>query len=577
MEEPRIGVYVCWCGTNIAKMVDVEAISAEVGNLPHVVLAKTYKYMCSDPGQELIIKDIKGHRLNRVVVAACSPRIHELTFRKAVEKAGINPYLFEMANIREQDSWVHTDRTEATTKALDLLVAAIKRVQYHEPLEKRSVKVDPATLIIGGGISGMIAALEIANAGKKVYLIEKTDHLGGHVANFDLTFPHLSSAKQMIRPIIQRTENHPNIEVFLQTEIRTVTGYIGNFKTTIKANGSGDQELNFGNIIAAVGLKPFDPSKIEEYGYGRFPDVITSMEFEDMLGRGKVLTKYGKEPRNIAIIHCVGSRNKKYHEYCSRTCCMVALKFVHQIRAALPTANIFEIYADMRSYGKGHEEFYAMTTHKQIIFLMYDQQESLPLIREANRNDDCNMVIEMNEKLSGESIEVPVDMVVLMVNMEAHDNVKEVVHAIGVSLCGNEFFIEKHPKLDPVATTTGGVYIVGTCQGPKDIPDSVAQARAAAARILATIANGSVQVEVTTAKVNEILCCGCQTCVGVCPYSAISYNEEKRASEVNEVLCKGCGTCGAACPAGAIVSKHFTDRQIMAEIEGIMSMSYKGE
>lgn len=576
MEEPRIGVYVCWCGTNIAKMVDVEQVASDISKLPNVVIAKTYKYMCSDPGQELIIRDINGHKLNRVVVAACSPRIHELTFRNAVEKAGINPYLFEMANIREQDSWVHTDRTEATSKALDLVVAAIRRVRYHEPLQKRSVNVDPATLVIGGGISGMAAALEIANAGKKVYLVEKSERLGGQVAKFDLTFPHLSSARQMIRPFIQRTENHPNIDVFLNTQIRDVTGYIGNFKTTVETADGGQTELKFGNIIAAVGLKPFDPSIIEEYGYGRFPDVVTSLEFEEMLSNGNVLTKYGKEPRNIAIIHCVGSRNKKYHAYCSRTCCMAALKYVHEIRACLPSANIFEIYADMRAYGKGHEEFYALTTHKQIIFLMYDQQESLPLIRQANRNDNCNMLIEMNEKLSGESIEVPVDMVILMVNMEAHDNVKDVVHAIGVSLCGNQFFIEKHPKLDPVATTTGGVFIVGTCQGPKDIPDSVAQARAAAARILATIAQGSVAVEVTTACVNEKLCCGCQTCVRVCPYSAISYNEEKRSSEVNEVLCKGCGTCGSACPAGAIISKHFTDQQILAEIEGIMSMSYKG-
>ena len=576
MEEPRIGIYVCWCGTNIAKMVDVEKVANEVSNLPHVVIAKTYKYMCSDPGQELIIKDIRGHRLNRVVVAACSPRIHELTFRNAVEKAGINPYLFEMANIREQDSWVHTDRTEATSKALDLVVAAIRRVQFHEPLQKRSVNVDPATLVIGGGISGMAAALEIANAGKKVYLVEKTDRLGGQVAKFDLTFPHLSSARQLIRPFIQRSENHPNIDVFLNAEIREVTGYIGNFKSTVETADGENIELKFGNIIAATGLKPFDPSKIDEYGYGRFPDVITSLEFEEMLANGHLLTKYGKEPRNIAIIHCVGSRNKKYHAYCSRTCCMAALKYVHEIRACLPSANIFEIYSDMRAYGKGHEEFYALTTHKQIIFLMYDQKDALPVIRQANRNDDCNMVIEMNEKLSGESIEVPVDMVILMVNMEAHDNVKEVVRAIGVSLCGNQFFIEKHPKLDPVATTTGGVFIVGTCQGPKDIPDSVAQARAAAARILASIAQGSVAVEATTASVNEHLCCGCQTCVKVCPYAAISYNTEKRASEVNEVLCKGCGTCGSACPAGAITSKHFTDKQILAEIEGIMSMSFKG-
>ncbi|MDP1620741.1 MAG: CoB--CoM heterodisulfide reductase iron-sulfur subunit A family protein [Bacteroidales bacterium] len=576
MEEPRIGVYVCWCGTNIAKMVDVEQVADEVSKLPHVTISKTYKYMCSDPGQELIIKDIRGHKLNRVVVAACSPRIHELTFRKAVEKAGINPYLFEMANIREQNSWVHTDRTEATSKALDLVVAAIRRVQYHEPLQKRSVNVDPATLVLGGGIAGMAAALEIANAGKQVYLVEKTDRLGGQVAKFDLTFPYLSSARQLIQPFIQRTENHPNIDLFLNTEIKEVTGYIGNFKSKVETAENGTIELNFGNIIVAVGLKPFNPTVISEYGYGQFPDVITSLEFEEMLSNGHLLTKYGKEPRNIAIIHCVGSRNKKYHEYCSRVCCMAALKFVHEIRACLSSANIFEIYADMRAYGKGHEEFYALTTHKQIIFLMYDQQESLPVIRQANRNDNCNMIIEMDEKLSGESIEVPVDMVVLMVNMEAHENVKEVVRAVGVSLCGNQFFIEKHPKLDPVATTTGGVFIVGSCQGPKDIPDSVAQARAAAARILASIAQGSVAVEVTTASVIEHLCCGCQTCIRVCPYDAISYNEEKQASEINEVLCKGCGTCGSACPAGAILSKHFTDTQILAEITGIMSMSYKG-
>ncbi|MBE0647772.1 MAG: CoB--CoM heterodisulfide reductase iron-sulfur subunit A family protein [Bacteroidales bacterium] len=575
MEEPRIGVYVCWCGTNISKMVDVEAVTNEVKTLPNVVLAKNYKYMCSDPGQELIIKDIRLHNLNRIVVAACSPRIHELTFRTACEKAGINPYLFEMANIREQDSWVHTDRSEATTKAIDLVIAAIRRVKYHEPLQKRFVDVNSATLIIGGGISGMTAALEIANAGKQVYLIEKSDHLGGQVKKFDLTFPHLSSAQQMIMPIVQKVRTHPYIKVFLETEISEVTGYIGNFKTVVNANSHGQTELEFGNIIAAVGLKPFDPSAIMEYNYKEFPDVITSFEFEEKLLSGKLLTVYGKEPRNVAIIHCVGSRNKIYHEYCSRVCCMAALKYVHQVRAALPDANIFEIYADMRAYGKGHEEFYALTTHKQITFLMFDQQKKLPVINHADRSDNCNMIIEMDELLSGLSIEVPVDMVILMVNMEAQEDVKQVVRAIGVSLCGSQFFIEKHPKLDPVATTTGGVYIVGTCQGPKDIPDSVAQARAAAARILATIAQGSVTMEVTTAVVNELLCCGCQTCISVCPYKAISFDENKNASVVNEVLCKGCGTCGAACPAGAIVSKHFTDLQILSEIEGIMSMSYK--
>lgn len=577
MEEIRIGVYICWCGTNISKMVDVEAAAAEIGRLPDVVLAKTYKYMCSDPGQDLIIKDIHSHHLNRIVVAACSPRIHEMTFRKAVEKAGINPYLFEMANIREQDSWVHTDRSEATSKAIGLIAAAVSRVHYHSPLEKRSVPVNPATLILGGGIAGMTAALEIADAGKQVYLVERTNRLGGLVAKFDLTYPDLSSARQLIRPIIQKTMNHPLIRVFYRTEVEEVKGFIGNFTTILQIPEEGETELSFGNIIVAVGLRPFDPSVIPEYGYGRFPDVVTSLQFEEMIGTGRLLTKRGQEPRNIAIIHCVGSRNRKYHEYCSRTCCMVALKFTNQIRSALPDANIFEIYADMRAIGKRAEEFYARTTHQQIIFLMFDQQDSLPVIKEASKNDNCNLIITMNELLSGENIEVPVDMVILMVNMEAHENVKKVVHAVGVSLCGNQFMIEKHPKLDPVATTTGGVYIVGTCQGPKDIPDTVTQARAAAARVLGTIATGTVPVEVTTAFINDKLCCGCQTCILVCPYSAISFNQEKKVSEVNEALCKGCGTCGATCPAGAITSRNFTDEQILSQVEGILAMSFKDQ
>lgn len=569
MENPRIGVYVCWCGTNIAKMVDVEAVAAEVGKLPNVVISKNYKYMCSDPGQDLIIKDIKEHKLNRVVVAACSPRMHELTFRKALENAGLNPYLFEMANIREQDSWVHTDRGEATTKAKNLITGSVYRVLFHEPLDKRFVDINPATLVIGGGISGMSAALEIANSGKQVYLIERSDKLGGLTANVDLTFPYMHSAQQFINPKIKLVLNHPNIEVFLNTELDEIFGYIGNFETTIKQKGK-ETKLQFGNIVTATGLKTFDPSVIEEYGYSKLPNVITSVEFEKMLLNGKILTKEGKEPKNVAIIHCVGSRNAKYHEYCSRICCMTALKFANQLRSALPETNIYDVYADMRAFGKGCEELYSETSKKNVMFLMYDQDKALPKIRKAEPKDDCNLIIDMNEELSGMAIEVPADMVILMVGLESHENVKQVSHLVGISMCGNEFFIEKHPKLDPVATTTNGVYIVGTCHGPKDIPDSIAQAKAASARILATIAQGSVQVEVTTAVVNEDICCGCQTCIKVCPYSAISFLEDKKVSHVNEILCKGCGTCGSTCPTGAIRSRHFTDKQISSQIEGIM-------
>jgi len=577
MEEPRIGVYVCWCGTNIAKMVDVEHVTEIIGKLPNVVVSKNYKYMCSDPGQELIVTDIIENNLNRVVVAACSPRIHELTFRKALEKAGLNAYLFEMANIREQDSWVHDDREEATKKAVELVAGAVSRVKFHEPLDKRSVDVNPATLVIGGGIAGMSAALEVANAGKEVYLIEKSDKLGGIALHFDLTYPYLYDAKKMMEVMIRRTGNHPNIKVFLNTNITGVNGYIGNFETTIHAGTKNEQKLTFGSVIVASGLKPFDASRVHQYGYGRLPDVITSVEFEDMLRTGQVRTKAGKIPENIAIIHCVGSRNKEYHEYCSRTCCMVALKFANQLRSLLPQSHIYDLYADMRAFGKGCEELYTETSKKDIIFMMFDQQNELPQIIKSVVPEDPPMLIFFNEKISGLGLEVPADMVILMVGMESNPDVKDIAHAVGISICGNAFYIEKHPKLDPVATTTGGVYIVGTCQGPKGIPDSVAQAKAAAARVLATINQGSVHVEVTTAQVNEDLCCGCQTCIMVCPYTAIGYDEEKKVSRVNEVLCKGCGTCGSACPTGAIRSKHFTDQQILSQIDGLLSMSLKIE
>ncbi|MCK4630605.1 MAG: CoB--CoM heterodisulfide reductase iron-sulfur subunit A family protein, partial [Bacteroidales bacterium] len=460
MEEKRIGVYVCWCGTNIAKMVDVEAVAAKIAKLPNVVIAKDYKYMCSDPGQDMIVQDIKEHKLNRVVVSACSPRIHELTFRKALENAGLNQYMFEMANIREQVSWVHDNREEATIKALDLIKGAVSKVSFNEALDKRSVDINPATLIVGGGVTGLSATLELADAGNKVYLVEKAGKLGGHVADIDLTFPGLSSAAEVLEPMIYKVNKHPEVEVFLNTTIDEIFGYVGNFESTIKSGGK-EYEVKFGNVIVATGLTPFDPGKISSYNYEKLPDVITSLELEKMLKEGNVVKKDGSEPKKIAVIHCVGSRNTDYHEYCSRVCCLSALKFSNQLRSALPDANLFQIYADMRAFGKGCEELYTSTSRKDVMFLMYDQQEDLPRISKAEDGVGYEMSIEFYEKLSGEDIIVPADMVVLMVAMEAHEEAKEIAHAVGISLCGNEFYIERHPKLDPVATTTDGVYIAG--------------------------------------------------------------------------------------------------------------------
>jgi len=430
MEEPRIGVYICWCGSNIAKMVDVQDVAKFISKLPGVIIARDYKYMCSDPGQEMVIKDIKEFKLNRVVVSACSPRIHELTFRKALENAGLNPYMFEMANIREQDSWVHENRVEATHKAKSLVAAAVYRVKHHEALDKRSVDINPATLIIGGGIAGMSAALEIANAGKKVFLIEKSAELGGNLARVDLTFPYLYSARQILQPIIQQVLHHPDISVFFNTRIDEVYGYVGNFETTLKNQNGRDLQLKFGNVIVATGLKPFDPSVIPEYNYGKLADVVTSHELEQMLSNGRILTRAGKVPKHIAIIHCVGSRNPKYHPYCSRTCCLTALKYSNQIRSMLPGAKIYQLYADMRAMGKGCEELYAHTSRQGVMFLMFDQKKNLPRVRKADTSDSCNLVIEMDELLSGETVEIPADLVILMVNMEAHDDAADVAHAV---------------------------------------------------------------------------------------------------------------------------------------------------
>jgi heterodisulfide reductase subunit A2 len=573
MKDPRIGVYVCHCGTNISKMVDVDLVAARIGEMPNVVVSRAYKYMCSDPGQELIIQDIKEHNLNRIVVAACSPRIHESTFRKVLEKAGLNPYMFHMANIREQVSWVHSDREAATWKSLSLIAGAVRRVGFHEELQKRSVPVHPATLIIGGGVAGLSAAMILAEAGKKVYLIEKNGSLGGNAAQIALTYPYLDSPKVKVRELIRQAQAHPKIEVYTNSELGDLKGYIGNFQAAILQNGQ-EHTLVFGHIILAIGVKPFDPVVVPEYGYGELPDVLTSMEYERMLETGRIETRSGKIPKHVAIVHCVGSRNTNYHEYCSRICCLTALKFSAMTKSCLPDTQVYQLYGDMRAIGKSNEEFYDAVARKGVVFMMFDQQSDLPRIRISNHGGP-SMFLRVNEKLSGETVDVPADLVVLMTAVEAGCDARNLGQKVGVSLCGNQFFIEKHPKLDPVATTTDGVYVVGACQGPKMIFNSVIQAKAASARVLATIARGQVAVEVTTAHAREEICCGCRTCIRVCPYGAISFDEERNVSVVNEVVCKGCGTCGSSCPTGAIRSRHFTDEQIFSQIEGLMNMQSK--
>ncbi len=576
MDERRIGVYICNCGTNIAKVVDCDRVAETAAKQPGVVVAKSYKYMCSNPGQEMIVDDIREQNLDRVVVVACSPRMHEPTFRKALQKADLNPYFLEMANIREQCSWVHDDPQVATEKAEDLMIGAVRRVAWHEPLERRSVNMNPGVLVLGGGITGMSAALELAEAGSHVYLVEREGQLGGNVRRVDLTAPYLDSAVEMMKALVTKVSEDPHVDVLLNSNLVELTGYVGNFEAKVETVGFEDsayasyRQFDVGNVVVATGYKEFDASRVTHFGYGKLPNVITSFEFEQMLKAGKIETKEGKIPQYVAIIHCVGSRNKEFHTYCSRVCCMTALKYAREVKSAIPNAYVSDVYIDMHAFGKGHEDFYRRGSEAKTLFLMYGKND-YPVIRSADPKDDCGMLIEVNERLSGETIEIPADLVILMVGMEARHDSEAVARLVNISRDKDGWFIESHPKLDPVATTTDGIYIAGACAAPKDIPDSVAQARAAAGRILARTIRGWIDIDAVFAEIDEEKCSGCRVCNNLCPYSAISFDAGKKKSAVISALCKACGACVAACPSSAITARHFTDRQIFAEIEGVLS------
>ena len=383
MAEERIGVYVCNCGTNIAKMVDVKAVAEFALTIPGVTVASAYKYMCSNPGQEMIVSDIHEHGLTRVVVASCSPRMHEGTFRGAIKRAGLNPYMLEMANIREQCSWIHEDPVASTEKAKALVHAAVERVKFDECLDSRTAPMCASTMVIGGGVTGMSSALELADAGQQVFLVEKQDHLGGNVARLSLTAPYLDSAQDVMNAWISRVEHHPFIRLFLNTELIELKGFNGNFTPKIKTEDGEELVVDAGSILVCTGFKEFDASKVAQYGYGKLPDVITSFELEAMLKRGKIATKYGKTPRNVSIIHCVGSRSEEFHPYCSRVCCTAGLKYAFEIKSALPEAHVTNLYTDMEAFGKGCEDFYLRAGAAGTTFMMYSKHQ-LP-----NDPDSC--------------------------------------------------------------------------------------------------------------------------------------------------------------------------------------------
>ncbi len=654
----RIGVYTCHCGANIAATVDVKAVAEYARSLPNVAVSREYKYMCSDPGQDLIRQDIRDHQLNRIVVASCSPHLHEHTFRTALKVGGLNPFFFHMVNIREQASWVHENKIHATRKAKDLVRAAVRRVARHEALERGRVAIHPDVLVVGGGIAGIHAALTLANAGKHVFLVEREATIGGHMAKFDKTFPTLDCAACILTPKMSAVRAHPNITLWTYAEVTQVDGFVGSYKVTVNRHpryvdedlcagcldcieacvykqakvpdefnmnlgkrkpiyvpfpqavplvpvidpetciqfksgkckktcvdacgerhainlrAEAKQEtIEVGTVILSTGFQTFDAGRTPEYGYGVHPNVYSALEVERLVNasgptNGEVVMRDGKTPGAVGIIHCVGSRDERTNRWCSRVCCMYSLKLAHLIKEHTG-AEIFNFYIDMRTPGKGFEEFYQKLLSERVHFVRGRVAEVTDWALQPS--EEGKLVIQVEDTLAGFVRRIPVDMVVLATGLEPRADAQDVRRMFNITCAREGFFLERHPKLAPVNTFTDGIFLAGCCQGPKDIPDTVAQAGAAAAEAMALIDAGYVETEPNTAHVMEEVCAGCKTCIPMCPYHAISFMLDIHKSRINEALCKGCGTCVAACPAGAIKQNLFDDDEIFEEIEGILT------
>jgi heterodisulfide reductase subunit A len=645
----KIGVYICHCGTNIAATVDCEELAGFAGTLPGVKVARDYRYLCSDPGQDLIKNDIRDLSIDRIVVAACSPRMHEVTFRNALSSEGLNPYFLNIANIREQCSWVHKDREKATDKAKQILRAAVARVLRQEALTARKVEIKPSALVVGAGIAGIQAALTMANEGMKVALIERAPYIGGHMAQLDKTFPTLDCASCIFTPKTVEVARNKNIELFVCSEVVEVKGHVGDFKVAIKkqptyvdfnrCTGCGDcveacvlkkgvpsefeesmarrraiyiafpqavplkavvdeenclllskgkckkscveackaEAIDFeqkeeiierevGSIIIATGFDLYDPHALPQYGYGVYENVITNLQFERLASpsgptQGEIMLKDGTVPKGIAFLHCIGSRDENANLYCSRICCMASMKQAHLAKEKTG-AEVYEFYIDINAFGKGYQEFYKRIREEGVYFIRGKGSEIF--------KKDGRLIVAAEDTMLGAPVEISVDLVVLGTGLTARHDAEKVAQVLGISQSADRFFMEAHPKLRPVATNVDGIFLAGCCQGPKDIPDTVAQASAAAAEAISLSAQGEIEVEPTTATISPDLCAGCKLCIEICPYSAVDFLDAKGISVVNEALCKGCGACTAICPSKAASQNHFTQDQVLSEVESLV-------
>jgi len=558
-EEPKVGVFICHCGINIGGVVNVPQVTKYVKTLPNVSYAEDNMYTCSAEGIDKIKAAIKAHNLNRVVVASCTPRTHEPLFRGACADAGVNPYLFVLANIREHCSWVHMrEPQKATEKAKDIIRMAVARASFLTPQQESEMPVDPTALIIGGGISGITSALCLANQGFKVYLVEKEPELGGMLRKIYKLYPTDEEASKVLEASISAVMNHKSINVLTATDIKNVDGYIGNFDVTTVRN-SEEEKFKVGTIIIATGAVEFKP--IGMYGYEEYDRVLTQVDLENVLRSGKPAMDKFFKPQRVAMIQCVGSReDKPPRAYCSRVCCMVAVKNAGIIREWYPDSEVYIIYQDMQAYGKDYEEHHRKAREEGIKFINYTKNNP----PEVTPLPDGRLHVSVYHALLGEKRELDCDLVVLSTPLVPCESSKELSKMLKVPLGQDEFFLEAHVKLRPVDFATDGIFVCGTAHGPKDIGESLSQAYAVSSRAAGPMANRKVRTEAITAVVDRDLCVGCRMCERLCPFGAHRIEDGK--SVVIEALCKGCGVCAAACLRRAITMRHFTDDQIMAEV-----------
>lgn len=647
----RIGVYVCRCGGNISEVVDVETVAASAEKRADVVLTRTNEHMCSELGQNLVLNDIKEHKLDKVVIAACSPQFHEKTFRNVLVKANLNPYVLEIANIREQCSWPHFDQPElATKKAVDLTAASIAKARLDEPLEKKTMPIGKRVLVIGGGIAGIQAALDLGDSGFQVYLVERKPSIGGKMAQLSRTFPTEDCSACILSPKMADVPANPNVTLITNAEVTEVEGYVGNFEVKVhqkpryvdvdncvtcrmcetrcpvkvpnefeegldvrkaiyvpfdfavpykhiidesvclRLTRGGEvcgfcqqdcphdavdftqqpktHEFTVDTIIVATGYEPFDAARKKAYGYGKYENVITGLQMERIISRsaeGKPTKDIGKR---IAFIQCVGSRDEQVgNEYCSRICCMYGTKLSQLLKRADPSREVYVFYTDLRSFGKGFEEYYKRAQEVGVKFVRGRPAEAI------EDPETKKVTLKVEDTLSRNVLAAEFDTVVLATGLEPGEGTLKIAKTLRLSRSSDGFLKEAHPKFKPVDTLLEGIFVAGTAQGPKDIPDTVAQASAAAARAIRLMNQGEIEAEPITATINEELCAACGTCVAVCPYDAIKLVEKEnhRLAEVNDVLCKGCGSCAGACPTGAAQQKHFKTEQLRAMLNAVLA------